>query len=108
MTAFDFRLTKGLVKGIFKFVQPMIVCLCHAVSDRTIDRAIRDGAETVEELGEVCGAGTGCGACLEDLAERLEGCSADQRSHCRSSLITLRGSHRAHTADPTESAHQAA
>jgi bacterioferritin-associated ferredoxin len=49
----------------------MIVCLCHAVTDRDIDRVIEDGASTVEEIGRQCGAGTGCGACVMELHDKL-------------------------------------
>ncbi len=50
----------------------MIVCLCHPTSDRDVDAMIDDGARTVEEISRRCGAGTGCGACLGELRERLE------------------------------------
>jgi bacterioferritin-associated ferredoxin len=60
----------------------MIVCMCHPTSDRDVDAIIDDGARTVEDIGRRCGAGTGCGACVEDLRERLvakgaNGCSRD-------------------------------
>ena len=41
----------------------MLVCHCHQVSDRTIRACIRDGAETVAQVGDRCGAGTSCGGC---------------------------------------------
>jgi bacterioferritin-associated ferredoxin len=67
----------------------MIVCFCHPTSDRDLDAAIDDGARTVEDIGRRCGAGTGCGTCVEDLRERLAergqgGCPRD------ASLISLR------------------
>lgn len=49
----------------------MIVCICRAVSDRTIDAVIDDGAGTVAEVGERCGAGTCCGACRPAIAEMI-------------------------------------
>lgn len=49
----------------------MIVCLCHGVRDRDLDAAIASGAATVEEVGRACGAGTGCGACVPDVEDRL-------------------------------------
>jgi bacterioferritin-associated ferredoxin len=59
----------------------MIVCLCHPTSDRELEAIIDDGARTVEEISRRCGAGTGCGACVGELRERLEargaGCSRD-------------------------------
>jgi bacterioferritin-associated ferredoxin len=41
----------------------MYVCLCRAVSDTVIALAIRGGADTTEEVGVRCGAGTECGKC---------------------------------------------
>jgi len=69
----------------------VIVCLCYPASDRDIDAHIDDGARTVEEIGRRCGAGTGCGGCVEELRQRLEsrganGCSRD----CAADLVSLR------------------
>lgn len=50
----------------------MIVCLCHPTSDRELDAIIDDGARTVEEISNRCGAGTGCGACIGEISERLQ------------------------------------
>ena len=48
----------------------MIVCHCHALTDRDICRAIRvSGACNVAEVGDHCGAATGCGGCYETVAE---------------------------------------
>ncbi|HUS30062.1 MAG TPA: (2Fe-2S)-binding protein [Kofleriaceae bacterium] len=49
----------------------MIVCLCHPTSERDVDSIIDEGARTVEDIGRRCGAGTGCGACVGELHERL-------------------------------------
>src|SRR5204862_2043152 len=49
----------------------VIVCQCHGVSDRTIRACIREGAETVKELGQKCAAGTGCGGCRPTLRSLL-------------------------------------
>jgi len=46
-------------------------CICHAVSDTTLDAVIAEGARTEEEVGEACAAGTGCGGCLERICDRL-------------------------------------
>ncbi len=50
----------------------MYVCLCKAASDRDVKTAIADGARSVDEVGEACGAGTGCGACRPMIHEMLE------------------------------------
>lgn len=52
-------------------IQPMIVCMCYPARDRDIDAVIDEGARTVEEIGERCRAGTGCGMCHDELRERL-------------------------------------
>ena len=70
----------------------MLVCLCHPASDRDIDAVIDDGARTVAEIGRKCGAGTGCGACVDELRDRLAakggqtGCARD----CASDLVSVR------------------
>ena len=43
----------------------MIVCVCHRVSDRDIEREARHGCQSFEELQDELRVGTGCGACLE-------------------------------------------
>lgn len=53
----------------------MIVCLCRAVSDRVIQRAITSGATTVRQVGAACGAGTDCGSCKAQVSALLQGAS---------------------------------
>lgn len=53
----------------------MYVCLCKAVSDRTIKAAIRSGARTLQQVTACSGAGSDCGACrgvIRDLIEEHE------------------------------------
>jgi len=48
----------------------MLVCHCHALTDRDIRRAVRTaGACNVAEVGDHCGAATGCGGCYEVVDE---------------------------------------
>jgi bacterioferritin-associated ferredoxin len=75
----------------------VLVCLCHPTSDRDIDAAIDEGARTVDDLGRRCGAGTGCGACVDELRDRLAakgtvGCSRDcgGSRDCASELASVR------------------
>jgi bacterioferritin-associated ferredoxin len=49
----------------------MFVCLCFAVTDEELDAAIEAGARTEEQVGDTCGAGTGCGSCLDRICARL-------------------------------------
>jgi bacterioferritin-associated ferredoxin len=46
----------------------VIRCACTGVGERRLRRLVRRGATTTAAIGEACGAGTDCGACLEDLA----------------------------------------
>lgn len=50
----------------------ILVCRCIGVGDRTIREAITKGARTPEEIGERCGAGTGCRSCRPDLLALLD------------------------------------
>jgi bacterioferritin-associated ferredoxin len=50
----------------------MFVCLCHVTTDSEIRDVIDDGARTVDEIGERCGAGTGCGGCRPMIHDMLE------------------------------------
>jgi bacterioferritin-associated ferredoxin len=75
----------------------MIVCFCHPTSDRDVDAIIDDGARTVEDIGRRCGAGTGCGSCVDDLRDRLaqRGAAGCPRDGARDEddagpLVTLR------------------
>lgn len=47
-----------------------IVCNCMGVTSGMIKEAVEEGARTLEEVQDVTGAATVCGACLEDV-ERL-------------------------------------
>jgi bacterioferritin-associated ferredoxin len=69
----------------------MLVCLCHPANERDIESCIRDGARSVEDIGEMCGAGTGCGACRDDLRERLERAGNGGDADLSSSIATRRG-----------------
>jgi len=54
----------------------MIVCVCHRVSDKTIERAARAGAD-FDEIQLELGVATQCGKC--------EGCARALWSECRPS-----------------------
>ncbi len=45
----------------------MVVCHCLAINDSTIRELLNSGALSVEEIGTRCGAGTECGACVENV-----------------------------------------
>ncbi|GAA5117124.1 (2Fe-2S)-binding protein [Pseudonocardia adelaidensis] len=45
----------------------MYVCICYAVPDAVIRSCVARGARTVEEVGDACEAGTGCGSCHDHI-----------------------------------------
>jgi bacterioferritin-associated ferredoxin len=42
------------------------------VRESEVRTAIRCGARTEESVGDACGAGTGCGSCLDRIGELIE------------------------------------
>jgi bacterioferritin-associated ferredoxin len=61
----------------------MIVCLCNVVSETELDDVIEGGADSVEAVGDACGAGTDCGSCVASIAKRLA-CARRAAVHARS------------------------
>ena len=49
----------------------MYVCICFAVTETELSGVLSAGARTEEEVGDACGAGTGCGSCLDRICDRL-------------------------------------
>ncbi|MDR7300889.1 (2Fe-2S)-binding protein [Haloactinomyces albus] len=50
----------------------MYACICAAVTKTQVRGCILAGARTVDEIGERCGAGTGCGSCVKRLGRMLD------------------------------------
>lgn len=48
-----------------------IICRCKNVSYIDIRKAMIAGARTVDEIKEMTGAGTGCGACCSEIEKIL-------------------------------------
>jgi bacterioferritin-associated ferredoxin len=55
----------------------MYVCICQAITDRQIESAIKDGAQTFYDLKDQLGVGSCCGSCQDD-AESIIARSAVQ------------------------------
>ena len=55
-----------------------IVCNCLNVTNGMIKEAIDDGANTLEEVQEITGAGTVCGICEEDLKNLVKSLIAER------------------------------
>ena len=49
----------------------MLICHCNGVNDRKIRHAVREGADTPDEVGRACGAGTCCGGCSDAIRELI-------------------------------------
>lgn len=49
-----------------------VVCSCLNVTNGMIKDAVDAGASTLEEVQEATGAGTVCGACMEDVQHLIE------------------------------------
>ncbi|WP_238008746.1 (2Fe-2S)-binding protein [Dactylosporangium sp. AC04546] len=50
----------------------MYVCICHRVKECEVRQAIRAGAHSEDAVGDECGAGTGCGTCLDRIADLID------------------------------------
>jgi len=49
-----------------------IICHCQEVTYETIVNAIKNGAHTIDAIGDETEAGITCGVCIEVLEEILE------------------------------------
>jgi assimilatory nitrate reductase catalytic subunit len=69
----------------------MFVCSCFAITDKTIQAAIEDGADSVAAVTRACKAGGDCGACQGMIADMIEA-SEETPRRC---LPQVRAAHRA-------------
>ena len=49
-----------------------VVCNCMNITNGMIKESVDAGASTLEEVQEATGAGTICGACVEDVEHLIE------------------------------------
>ena len=49
----------------------MYVCICKAVSERRIAKAVGEGVTTLKELRDRTGLGTNCGKCVPQAYQLL-------------------------------------
>lgn len=56
-----------------------IVCNCYSITNGGIKEAVDNGATTLEEVQEATGAGTICGACLDDVQRLVEQFVAEKK-----------------------------
>lgn len=74
MTSLPDRAVASLLTSILICIQDaaMFICVCKAVSDREIRRAVReDGVTSLRELSQRHGLGTCCGKCVPQARELL-------------------------------------
>lgn len=57
----------------------MYVCLCNAVTDRDIRKAVGDGALTLRELRQRLGVAADCGCCAREALDLLRADGVDSR-----------------------------
>ncbi len=57
----------------------MYICLCKAVTEKKIRRAVEGGATTLRELQQLHGLGTGCGKCVPSAKACLDQALLAQR-----------------------------
>lgn len=57
-----------------------IICNCQAVTAGAIKEAVDSGADTVEEVQSITGAGTVCGACLEEVEKLVKSLVAQRNA----------------------------
>lgn len=49
-----------------------VVCYCQNITNGMIKDAVEAGASTLEEVQDATGAGTVCGACIENVQHLVE------------------------------------
>ena len=50
----------------------VIICICNSISDKVINEAINDGANTVWQVYEACKCTPQCGSCAEYIKESID------------------------------------
>jgi bacterioferritin-associated ferredoxin len=56
----------------------MYICICNAVTDSVIRKAVSEGAHSLCELSARTGCSTQCGRCVNTVREVLNEALADQ------------------------------
>ncbi|WP_223787300.1 (2Fe-2S)-binding protein [Marinicella meishanensis] len=50
----------------------MYVCICHGVTEKDIQQAVKQGADSIDALRAKTGATSGCGSCLDVALDVLD------------------------------------
>lgn len=56
------------------------VCYCMNVTNGMIKDAVESGANTLEEVQEITGAGTVCGTCIENVQHLIDQFVSERQS----------------------------
>ena len=70
------RLTTILIFNLIKYKEnSLIICLCNAISDKVINKAILDGANTVWQVYQACDCKPQCGSCSDYIKNEINSLS---------------------------------
>ncbi len=58
----------------------MYICVCKAVSDKRIERAVDQGVRRLKDLKDMTGLGSCCGKCVPDARRVLNDALARQNA----------------------------
>lgn len=50
----------------------MYVCICHGVTEKDIKKAAKAGAQSLQDIKQTTGCGSGCGTCVDVALEVLQ------------------------------------
>ena len=53
--------------NINELMRPRKLCLCRGVTKADVEKAVKDGATTMNQLVKATAATTGCGTCFLDI-----------------------------------------
>ena len=59
-------------RQVYSMDMDKIVCNCYSITNGGIKEAVDNGATTLDEVMEVTGAGTICGACIDDVKRLVD------------------------------------
>lgn len=49
----------------------MYVCICHGVTEKDLQKAAKQGANSLQDVKQMTGCATGCGSCADMALEVL-------------------------------------
>ena len=58
--------------NINELIRPRKLCLCRGVTKADVEKAVKNGVNTMKQLIKVTAATTGCGSCFLDVKAYFE------------------------------------